>query len=102
MKAHATLKNLDSESCKHIIVRNLNRILDIRIIDIDVENGILHFLYNGRKALEQVKKELGRIGYPVQQCDDESARNTGPRARKFNGSPISSHRARRPYYATGQ
>ncbi|MFT6797152.1 MAG: hypothetical protein ACJART_002303, partial [Maribacter sp.] len=28
MKAHATLKNVDSESCKPIIMRNLNRILD--------------------------------------------------------------------------
>ncbi len=65
MKALASLKNMDSESCKVIIVRNLNRILDICIIDIDVENGILHFLYNGQNAYDNVKKELGRIGYPI-------------------------------------
>ncbi len=69
MKAHATLKNLNSESCKPIIIRNLNRILDIRIIDIDVESGMLHFLCNGQLALEKVKKELARIGFPVQHCD---------------------------------
>ena len=79
MKAHATLKNVDSEPCKLIIVRNLKRILDIRIIDIDVENGILHFLYSGHKAYENVKKELSRIGYPILQCIYEPTQNSGPR-----------------------
>ncbi|WP_289645008.1 hypothetical protein [Maribacter aestuarii] len=80
MKAHATLKNLDSESCKPVIIRNLNRILDIRILDIDVERGILHFLCNGQLALDKVKKELSRIGFPVQQCDDETTNNAVHRA----------------------
>lgn len=71
MKALAILKNLDSESCKPVIARNLNRILDIRIIDIDVNNGMLHFLYNGQSAFESVKKELRRIGYPIQQCNKD-------------------------------
>ena len=71
MKALAILKNLDSESCKPVIVRNLNRILDIRIIDIDVNNGMLHFLYNGQSAFESEKKELRRIGYPIQQCNKD-------------------------------
>ena len=76
MKALATLKNLNSESCKPIIVRNLNRILDIRVIDIDIKNGILHFLYTGRKGFENVKRELARIGYPVQHCNNEVAPNS--------------------------
>ena len=71
MKALAILKNLDSETCKPIIVRNLNRILDIRIIDIDVNNGMLHFLYNGQSAFESVKQELRRIGYPIQKCNKD-------------------------------
>lgn len=73
MKALAILKNLDSETCKPIIVRNLNRILDIRILDIDVNNGMLHFLYNGQSAFESVKQELQRIGYPIQQCNKDIA-----------------------------
>lgn len=36
MKASVTLKNVNSTLCKSIIVRNLSRILDIRIIDIDI------------------------------------------------------------------
>ncbi|WP_273565651.1 hypothetical protein [Maribacter halichondriae] len=61
MKALTTLKNVDSDSCKKIIVRNLNRILDIRIIDSDVENGILCFLYNGQKALLRYQSIRGKI-----------------------------------------
>jgi len=66
MRTLATLKNVDSEDCKKIILRNLSRVLEIRIVDIDVENGILYFIYSGEKAFEQVKKELRRIGYPIQ------------------------------------
>ena len=64
MKALAILKNLDSESCKPVIARNLNRILDIRIIDIDVNNGMLHFLYNGQSAFESVKEQFEELGIP--------------------------------------
>ena len=70
MKALASLKNMDSDSCKKTIVRNLSRILDIRIIDIDIDNGILCFLYNGQMAFDQVKKELARIGHPIQNHID--------------------------------
>lgn len=88
MKAYATLKNFDSETCKPIIVRNLNRILDIRIIDIDVENGILHFLYNGQKALESVKKELCRIGYPIHTFNNGIGIDPISRTENTTHSPV--------------
>jgi len=75
MKAHVILKNFDSESCRNIIVRNLNRILDIRIIYFDLENGALHFLCNGPIAFEQVKRELSRIGFPIQEYRFEPPTN---------------------------
>ena len=75
MKAHVILKNFDSEPGKHVIVRNLNRILDIRIIDFDIENGTLHFLCNGPLAFEQVKSELSRIGFPIEECRYEPPTN---------------------------
>ena len=98
MKAHATLKNLNSESCKPVIIRNLNRILDVRIIDIDVDSGMLHFLCNGQLALEKVKKELARIGFPVQQCDNETLKNA---VRRTNNSPTIFFfigKERKPYF----
>lgn len=68
MRAVAELKNLKSDEGKHTIVRNLCRILDIRILDIDVENGKLIFLYANPAALQKVRQELARLGYPVQSC----------------------------------
>lgn len=68
MRAVAELTNLDTEEGKHTIVRNLHRILDIRILDIDVENGRLIFLYASPVALQQVSQELSRLGYPVKSC----------------------------------
>ena len=98
MEAHATLQNVNSESCKLTIIRNLNRILDIRIIDIDVENGILHFFCNGQKTFEQVKRELGRIGHPILKSTKALVRKTGSPISKSDSS-FSISGARRPYLA---
>ncbi len=65
MKATAEIKNLHNDKGKHTILRNLHRILDIRILDIDVKDGSIHFLYATPYALQQVKRELFRIGYPI-------------------------------------
>ena len=96
MKALATLKNMDSDSCRKTIVRNLSRILDIRIIDIDIDKGILCFLYNGQKAFDQVKKELARIGHPIQNRIDPFPRKKESGATENTMAPTS--RARRPYF----
>ena len=69
MKALAKLKNLESESCKNTIIRNLHRILDIRIIDIDVEKSTMLFLYANPISFQQVCQELERIGYPIIEVD---------------------------------
>ena len=68
MKAIATLKNVDSDSCVKLIIRNLSRILDIRIIDIEKENGTILFLFTCQRTFEQVKQELKRIGHPILNC----------------------------------
>lgn len=67
MKAIVRIEKLRSDKCKHIIVRNLNRIMDIKILDIDLENKTLSFAYESGISLEKVKKELFRIGYPFDQ-----------------------------------
>jgi hypothetical protein len=66
MKVLATLKNVDSTSCKRVIIRNLSRILDIKIIDIDVEQGVISFMYSAQDSFNQVKRELLRLGFPMQ------------------------------------
>ncbi len=65
MKAIALIEKLNSDRGKHIIVRNLSRIMDIRILDIDLENKTVSFVYDNSIAIDKVKQELYRIGYPL-------------------------------------
>ena len=68
MKAVAEIGNLKCHNGKHTIVRNLKQILDIRIVDIDLENGLLIFFYDDPLTLQKVRQELRRIGYPMKSC----------------------------------
>lgn len=65
MKAVVTLKNLKCSEGKRKIQRNLSRILDIRIVDINVDNGTMFFVYANAAAFQKVKRELFRIGFPI-------------------------------------
>jgi len=69
MKATAQIDKLRSDSGKDKIIRNLSRIMDIRILDIDLENKTLSFLYENATVIEKVKRELGSIGYPLKQLN---------------------------------
>ncbi|MCM4153474.1 hypothetical protein DHD05_17915 [Arenibacter sp. N53] len=55
-----------SEENKSIITRNLSRILDLRILDIDIINKTISLVYNNPFVLDKAKKELGRVGYSLQ------------------------------------
>lgn len=68
MKATAQVQKLKSENCKSTIIRNLSRIMDIRIVDIDVERKTLSLVYDTILAFEKAKRELIRIGYPMEGC----------------------------------
>lgn len=65
MRALSKIKNLQNDECKCKIIRNFNRILDIKIIDIDIVTGMLSFVYESPIAFEQAKQELRRIGCPM-------------------------------------
>ena len=65
MKATVKLDNLNSEVGKFKILRNLCRILDIRVIRVDVRKNVLSFAYQNQQSFEQVKNELKRLGYPI-------------------------------------
>ena len=68
VKAIAKINNLKSADSTYCIVRNLSRILDVRILNIDLESRTIHFVYDSILAFEKVKLELMRIGYPISQC----------------------------------
>ncbi|MBT8185273.1 MAG: hypothetical protein KJN76_10560 [Eudoraea sp.] len=69
MKAIAQIKHLNCDEEKRIVIRNLSRIMDIKIFDIDIENGRIYFGYTTPIALYKVKQELSRIGHPVETCN---------------------------------
>ena len=68
MKAIVRIENLKSPDSKYCVVRNLSRILDVRILSIDLENRTIQFVYDSILAFEKAKLELMRIGYPISQC----------------------------------
>ncbi len=68
MKVVAKVQDLTKDLSKNVISRNLSRILDIRILEIDTENSTITFLYDSGLAFEKAKRELWRIGYPILQC----------------------------------
>jgi hypothetical protein len=75
MKAIAQIEKLNSDRCKHIIVRNLSRIMDIKILDIDLEKKTISFVYESIAAIDKVKRELWRIGYPLDQLIKKEPQN---------------------------
>jgi hypothetical protein len=76
MKAFLQIKNLNSDEAKRRVIRNLSRILDIKIIKVDIEEGTLFFLYACLPAFQKVKEELLRIGHPVQSCEFPISRSS--------------------------
>ena len=67
MKAKLKLDKQINEKSKSTIVRNLCRILDIRITNIDIRKNVLSFVYQNQGSFEQVRNELKRLGYPIRE-----------------------------------
>jgi hypothetical protein len=65
MIAQVYLANLRSEQYKHRIIREINRIKDVRVLELDMNTQILLFQYNTTLAYKKVEKELWRLGYPM-------------------------------------
>lgn len=72
MRTFATLKNFTSSKGKGIITRNLNRILDIVILDMDIENSTITILHANKAALDRAKRELNCIGFPITHLQSQN------------------------------
>lgn len=68
MRAFVTLKNFTSSEGKGVITKNLNRLLDIVVLDMDIENSTITLLHANETALKKAKSELRCIGFPVKNC----------------------------------
>ena len=67
MKAKIKLDKPINEKGKSTITRNLCRILDIRIVSIDIRKNVLSFVYKNQGTFEQVRSELKRLGYSIKE-----------------------------------
>lgn len=65
MKAIANLRQSISVQDKQRILNVLNTLMDIRAIDLDIENGVLLFRYQNRLALDLAERKLSELGYPI-------------------------------------
>ncbi|MGI9552853.1 MAG: hypothetical protein ACR2MT_16735 [Aurantibacter sp.] len=75
MRTFATLKNFTTPEGRDKVIRNLNRILDIVILDIDIENSTITFLHAGQTALEKARRELNCLGFPIQNLQIQNGKN---------------------------
>jgi hypothetical protein len=69
MRTFAILKNFSSSAATDTISRNLQRILDIVILDMDCEKSSITFLHSSLATLEKAKRELLSIGFPIKDLD---------------------------------
>ena len=65
MKAIANLRQPISIQDKQRILNVLNTLMDIRAIDLDIENGVLLFRYQNRLALDLAERKLWEIDCPI-------------------------------------
>ena len=88
MKAQVKLDHLNTERGKYKILRNLCKILNIRIISIDVPNRILSFVFQNQPAFDQVRRELKRLGYPIKEILQvrDNRKNKKPEHEKWSPS----------------
>lgn len=86
MKATAKIDNLKSIDSKFCVIRNLSRILDLRILDIDLESSTIQFVYDSIQAFEKAKRELLRIGYPISKCSYQEPSSDNKRKEDFKVS----------------
>ena len=56
---------MSSEDDKTTILRNLGKIMDVRVVEFDVVRQLLCFLCRNDQSFEEVKHELSRIGFPI-------------------------------------
>ncbi|WP_157373888.1 hypothetical protein [Arenibacter certesii] len=68
MKARAKLENLNCNADKQIIIRNLSRIMNVRVLEVNIETSTINFLYSTSVVFEEAQRELWRIGFPIKAC----------------------------------
>ncbi len=66
MKTSVAIQNLKCGGCENTIVKKLHALKGITDISVNISDSILSFSYETKNGLETVKKELSRLGYPIE------------------------------------
>lgn len=82
MRAKAQIAGLMDMASWHKVQRNLARIMDIRILDMDIGHQTLKLVYDSPRAFERAKQELQRIGCPIVHCTFETALQNNQKPKK--------------------
>lgn len=73
MQVIAKIKDLNSDKSKQVILRNLSRILDVRVLEVDIDSKTVSLIYDSILAFENAKEEFKRIGFPIVKYFSQSA-----------------------------
>ncbi len=76
MRTLLKIQNLRSDEAKLVIARSLSRILDIKIVEIDIEKKVISIVYDSPEVLGKIKRELLSIGYPSIQNTIKTLRSS--------------------------
>lgn len=75
MKTLIQINKMNAPKSAGMITRNLSRIMDIRILDVDTKTGKIWISYASPLALNMVYRELERIGCHLKYDDNFSKKS---------------------------
>ena len=67
MRAQLQLTEAKSSFQQEAIVRCLNRIMEVRILDLNLNKRVLFVEFTGPKVFQKIQKEIERLGLSVNE-----------------------------------
>jgi hypothetical protein len=68
MRAMAEIEELQDTAFEHKVKRNLARIMNLKILEVNLSHHTLSMVYDSGMAFEQAKLELERLGCTIKNC----------------------------------
>ncbi|MCC4213656.1 hypothetical protein [Leeuwenhoekiella parthenopeia] len=67
MRAQLQLTEAKSSFQQEAIVRCLNRIMEVRILDLNLNKRVLFVEFTGPKVFQKIQKEIERLGLSINE-----------------------------------
>lgn len=65
MKTTLHIQNLKCTGCERSIIKKLNDLDGIKTVFVNIEKATVLFSYHHEAQIDNVKRELAKLGYPV-------------------------------------